>query len=375
MIESLKEKTKSGSLIGSMKGKTKSNSSTSSPLLRANKSPVDSGPQLSGTYDDDTPISTHHTSRESQDESDLAPEISISISTLDDAIEQGKKTAASYASSHDGMFLPADVFETFRATNSYSGKTFQLLQWQASIPRKWAVGLDDELLQFTLSTSDVLVICNQAQVHWVLVHVHLPTKSMTYWDALKASRSQPDHTICSLVSAKISQALREHNRGQQCVPDGSWHPSSTKVRRSITQTDGSNCGPLTWREAEVLLGYSDLPVDVNALRYRHCKQINDAALQQSTTTAPLREGLPLLRRELWKEPWINLERHNKHWSQDEKDLMLKLANKGVTIDTIARELGRSYSSVSTKYRKYVQKEVPANFGEPINSNRILFSKG
>ena len=171
--------------------------------------------------------------------------------------------------------------DVFYPTNWYSARTFHLLRATSSIPLSWTVYISDERIQITSATQNILSVCHKDSNHWLLIHVHIASRRMTYYDSKEGDGGRADLSVCLCLSDKIRSALNKIGRGDEWSEHDFVHPCSLRLCRTISQNDSSSCGPLAWREAELLL-YHQIPKESREdLRYRQCKQIVDAVIENS----------------------------------------------------------------------------------------------
>ncbi|KAL8753046.1 MAG: hypothetical protein Q9184_005540 [Pyrenodesmia sp. 2 TL-2023] len=194
--------------------------------------------------------------------------------------------------------------ETFNQLNGfYSAETFYLL-WAVLDPppsRQWSIHISDggsKSLEINTFTRDIGFVCFEEgdPGHWFLIHVRVkPTVLLCCYDSLH----DPDEALTKAhikAEARVVGILKANDivgSLQSMTSKVSLEPRFARTllilpQRSIRQADGNSCGPLTWREFEVLMG-CPVPREESALAIRRRLADHVAATAESEATE-LREA-------------------------------------------------------------------------------------
>ena len=135
---------------------------------------------------------------------------------------------------------------------------------------------DERLKNFDNEVKRVLLIHHQKQrQRWVLVDINIGAKILTYYDSLLDTVEA--HVLLETVNyarQKIAASLHEADLVLPLF--------QIALGCTLKQTDTSSCGPLAWREIEVLLGQrlqlNETPLSI---RLRHYTSVIKAIVSQS----------------------------------------------------------------------------------------------
>ncbi|KAL8907394.1 MAG: hypothetical protein Q9207_001444 [Kuettlingeria erythrocarpa] len=176
-----------------------------------------------------------------------------------------------------GLVINRKTFDVIR-NECFNSHTFLLLSTITQIPRSWIVHIsDDPALEHRPWVQNIGCICFAGGApkrvgHWFLIHVDLRGETMCCYDAL--------HDPSSLMSeqhyemhAKVVGMLEKANMKSRRLAS-----ELMVAKRSIRQLDAISCGPLAWRELEILMD-GVIPRDETAtdLRERLLSQVAFAA--------------------------------------------------------------------------------------------------
>ena len=208
---------------------------------------------------------------------------SSTLDLLDDVIKQGQAHTRSSGFRLADVEFSGSLFDQFRPPKWYSAKIFQLLRGTSTVPPGTIVCVSDERFHPTKDTTDIVIVHNQNASHWIVLHIMLAGHNLVYYDSMMPEGSKANTDIVNWVSEKVTRRLGRV-----------WKPSSVRVHRDMAQGmgDGSSCGPLAWREVELITGLACVPPENESpaeIRLRHAKQVVDALIKLSK---PIPEANP-----------------------------------------------------------------------------------
>ncbi|KAL8971397.1 MAG: hypothetical protein Q9197_003299 [Variospora fuerteventurae] len=205
-----------------------------------------------------------------------------------DSTSTGSKWFRSYVQSIKGKKLDLGGIiiteETFSILEHacFGTQTFDLLCAMTRIPQTWIVyisGGRTDILRRNPHVSHVGFIClapgstSGAIGHWFLIHVGLVDKTLELYDALHNPRS-PILQLHLEAYKKVVNMLE----GAGLIHD----PAAWASKHMVPKLDSTSCGPLTWRELEILMGLSvPLDEDPRSLRIRLCTQLATVASEMA----------------------------------------------------------------------------------------------
>ncbi|KAL9042206.1 MAG: hypothetical protein Q9180_000766 [Flavoplaca navasiana] len=197
-----------------------------------------------------------------------------------------------------GLFVNEGSMNEFKLHGYYSANTFLILRATTTIPEHCVVYLEDSQ---KLHTSDVTAKTTKFIAihfhelpgeigHWFLVNVDLNKNAVVCYDSLARLGNNSVTEIHRTAASRTCNTIVELLNLQALPKDIRLEDTSNS---SMRQTDGTSCGPLTWREVERIFADGQLPHETIAtIRSRHCQQVVDAMIAHAKTDPiPLNDEL------------------------------------------------------------------------------------
>ena len=152
--------------------------------------------------------------------------------------------------------------EPFRDRAWYSWQTFNILRASMRSKPGWSIILPEERSIPTRDTTDIVWIMHEDhRMHWTTIHLSIHQWKMVYYDSyFHIGNPANKHKACAVA---LRDVRRYAGSGLQ-IPT---QDPQIDARCSIDQRDSWSCGPLAWREIEMLIhGPSDDGKDPLAIR-------------------------------------------------------------------------------------------------------------
>ncbi|KAL9639859.1 MAG: hypothetical protein Q9204_000925 [Flavoplaca sp. TL-2023a] len=222
--------------------------------------------------------------------------------TVRERLKQVINDSIHFFEQHDGKPIVAkgvvgtpDLFRAFHEKGYYSTKVMLLLIATTSIPIDIALHLDDGCTKHinpnrTALVSSIIIVSFDGPLdgvtvgHWIVVHADVIGKIVTIFDSM-ATNAHPVLREDDLPNAY----LRPITLIRKLFPEvtASKTDRNFSLRQTVPLSNGSSCGPLSWREVERLVGKQIPPSEsIPALRLRHCQQAFEAFQRYGSEVAP-----------------------------------------------------------------------------------------